>query len=91
VRETTLATIAGVAPGILLNEHMEEEDGSIVFYHACKLVLEGIVSKRKQSRYHSGRSRHWLKSKNPLSPAVRRGAEIEWQRWPRKARSSSSR
>jgi ATP-dependent DNA ligase len=39
---------------------------------ACKLGLEGIVSKRKGSRYQSGRSPHWLKSKNPASAAVLR-------------------
>jgi ATP-dependent DNA ligase len=31
----------------------------------CKLRLEGIVSKRKHSRYRSGRSPDWIKSKNP--------------------------
>jgi bifunctional non-homologous end joining protein LigD len=46
--------------GIRLSEHVEEE-GDIVYQHAC----EGIVSKRKGSRYVSGRSPHWLKSKNP--------------------------
>jgi hypothetical protein len=30
---------------------MEEEDRPLVFHHACKLGLEGIVSKRKDSRY----------------------------------------
>jgi ATP-dependent DNA ligase len=66
--------------------------GLLVFQHACRLDLEGIVSKHKDSRYHSDRSRHWIKSKNPLSPAVRREAEIDWcQRWPRRARSSPSR
>jgi bifunctional non-homologous end joining protein LigD len=48
--------------------------------HACKLGLEGIVSKRKDSRYSSGRSPHWIKSKNPACPAVRREAEEEWGR-----------
>ena len=92
-RKSTLAMLLLRAlPGLRLNEHIEEEDGSLVFQHACKLGLEGIVSKHKDSRYHSGRSRHWIKSKNPLSPAVRREAEIDWQqRWPRRARSSSSR
>jgi hypothetical protein len=33
--------------------------------HACKMGLEGIVSKRKDSHYRSGRSPHWIKSKNP--------------------------
>jgi hypothetical protein len=27
------------------NEHMDEEDGPLVFAHACKMGLEGIVSK----------------------------------------------
>jgi hypothetical protein len=40
----------------------------------CTLGLEGIVLKRRGSRYESGRSRHWIKMKNP-SPAVRREAE----------------
>jgi bifunctional non-homologous end joining protein LigD len=91
-RKDALATLLiRAAPGVRLNEHMEEEDGPLVFHHACKLGLEGIVSKHKGSRYHSGRSRHWIKTKNPLSPAVKREAEIDWQRWPRRARSSSSR
>jgi ATP-dependent DNA ligase len=34
-----------------------------VFAHACKMGLEGIVSKRKDSTYRSGRSADWLKSK----------------------------
>ena len=40
-------------------------DGATVFAHACKLGLEGIVSKRVSSRYHSGTSRNWLKRLNP--------------------------
>jgi hypothetical protein len=39
---------------------------------ACKLGLEGIVSKRRGSAYSSGRSPHWIKSKNPNAPAVKR-------------------
>jgi len=40
--------------------------------------LEGIVSKRLGSPYRSGRSRHWIKSKNPAAPAVKREAEEDW-------------
>ena len=47
-----------------LNEHIAEP-GEIVFRHACKLGLEGIASKRKDSTYRSGRSPDWLKMKNP--------------------------
>jgi hypothetical protein len=32
------------------------DDGDFVFQHACKLGLEGIISKRKNSHYRSGRS-----------------------------------
>jgi len=55
VRKATLATLlARPAPGLRLNEHMEE-DGPFVLHHACKLGLEGILSKRKASPYRSGR------------------------------------
>jgi ATP-dependent DNA ligase len=40
-------------------------DGNRIFRHACGLGLEGIVSKRIGSRYGSGRTRGWLKTKNP--------------------------
>jgi ATP-dependent DNA ligase len=72
--------LARAATDLRFNEHMEEEDGSLVFAHAGKLGLEGIVSKRKDSRYRSGRSPDWIKSKNPDAPAVRREAEEDWSR-----------
>ena len=34
--------------------------------HACRLGLEGIVSKRVDMPYRSGRGEHWLKSKSVL-------------------------
>jgi bifunctional non-homologous end joining protein LigD len=49
----------------------------LVFAHACKMGLEGIVSKRKDSPYRSGRSPHWIKSENPACVAVRARAAIE--------------
>jgi ATP-dependent DNA ligase len=42
--------------------------------------LEGIVSKRKDSHYRSGRSPHWIKSENPACAAVKRDAEEDWRR-----------
>jgi ATP dependent DNA ligase domain len=81
VRKVTLANIiARAGHGIWFNDHIEEEDGETVFRHACKLGFEGIVSKRLGSPYLSGRSRHWIKSKNPAAPAVRREAEEDWGR-----------
>jgi ATP-dependent DNA ligase len=38
-------------------------DGGTIFRNG--LALEGIVSKRIGSRYVSGRTRAWLKMKNP--------------------------
>jgi bifunctional non-homologous end joining protein LigD len=67
------------APGLRLNEHIEGE-GPTVFAHACKMGLEGIVSKRKDSAYRSGRSPDWLKMKNPTAPAVKREEEEDWAR-----------
>jgi bifunctional non-homologous end joining protein LigD len=66
--------LAKAGAGIRFNEHMEG-DGETVFRHACKLGLEGIVSKRKDSR-----SPDWLKMKNPNAPAVKREAEEDWGR-----------
>src|SRR5262245_35820738 len=63
--------------GLLLNEHLDEP-GDVVFRPACKMGLEGIVSKRLGSTYRSGRSRHWVKSKNPAAPAIKREAEEDW-------------
>jgi hypothetical protein len=34
--------------------------GELVFEHACRMGLEGIVSKRLSKPYQSGRSGHWL-------------------------------
>jgi bifunctional non-homologous end joining protein LigD len=79
VRKATLASVlAKVGAGIRFNEHMEFDDGEAVFRHACRMGLEGIVSKRKDSTYRSGLSPHWVKSKNPDAPAVRREAEEDW-------------
>jgi len=80
VRKTTLASIVAKAgPGIRFNEHIEG-DGETVFRHACKLGLEGIVPKRTNSPYRSGRSPDWLKMKNPAASAVKREAEEDWGR-----------
>jgi bifunctional non-homologous end joining protein LigD len=79
VRKATLASLLRrAAPRLRLNEHLEHDDGPLVFAHACSMGLEGIVSKRRDSVYSSGRSPHWIKSKNPNSPAVKRELEEDW-------------
>ena len=47
------------------NEHLECDDGAAVFHHACKMGLEGIVSKRRDSTYRSGRSCDWPQDEEP--------------------------
>ena len=39
------------------------EQGELVLRHACRLSLEGIVSKLRTAPYRSGRSGDWIKSK----------------------------
>lgn len=45
-----------------LSQHLEG-DGSEVVQHACRMGLEGIVSKRTDRPYRSGRGGDWLKIK----------------------------
>ena len=42
-------------PALLYSEHLDAQDGEAMFRHACAMGLEGIVSKRVDSRYKSGR------------------------------------
>ena len=72
----TRSTCAAAA--ITKSSPFNEHNGSTVFAHACKLGLEGIVSKRLGSTYRSGRTNDWLKFKNPNAPAMKREAEEEW-------------
>jgi bifunctional non-homologous end joining protein LigD len=47
---------------VRLSEHLETS-GAEMFRQACDLHAEGIVSKRADAPYHSGRNTDWLKSK----------------------------
>jgi bifunctional non-homologous end joining protein LigD len=71
-RKAMLASLLANAPaGIHYSEHLDG-DGATIFAHACKLGLEGIVSKHREHPYRSGPSKVWLKIKNPEAPGVRR-------------------
>jgi bifunctional non-homologous end joining protein LigD len=56
--------MADVAPGgsLRYSEHVGE-GGEALLRHACRLGLEGIVSKRLDAPYRSGRGGDWIKSK----------------------------
>jgi bifunctional non-homologous end joining protein LigD len=77
-REKRLARLLGGRRlGIVLSDHTDEY-GATIFRQACRMGLEGIVSKRLSAPYRSGPSRDWLKVKNPDSLAMVRAREAEW-------------
>jgi bifunctional non-homologous end joining protein LigD len=76
-KEALARLLNGAMGGILLNEHMAAE-GALVFEHACKLGAEGIVSKRIDAPYRSGRHSGWIKVRNPASIAVQRWWSENW-------------
>jgi bifunctional non-homologous end joining protein LigD len=64
-RKTLLAGCLDDAPAggpIRYSEHIER-DGEAMLRNACRLGLEGIISKRKDQPYRSGRARDWFKTK----------------------------
>lgn len=60
-RKAALAPLTGAGP-IRLSADFADQ-GDLVLRHACRLSLEGLVSKRADAPYRSGRTRDWLKSK----------------------------
>ena len=71
-RKVLVRLLRHTGDGIRLSEHPDGADGAIVFKHACALGLEGIVAKRRDRPYRSGRSPDWIKVKNPEAPAAMR-------------------
>jgi bifunctional non-homologous end joining protein LigD len=62
--------------GIFVAPFEAGEIGPELFEAACKMGLEGIVSKDEDRPYRFGLCDHWIKVKNDMSPAARR--EKEW-------------
>ena len=62
-RRAELERVVAGVDAILFSDAIAAE-GELVFAKACEMGLEGIVSKRADSRYASGSSRAWLKCKN---------------------------
>ena len=74
-RKDRLRQILQQAPaGIQYNDHLEG-DGAEIFAHACRLGLEGIVSKDRTRPYRSGPTKTWIKVKNLQAPGVLRFEE----------------
>ena len=64
-RKAALAQLLTELPkdGVIrLSEHFDT-DGPHLLRHACDMNLEGVMSKRADARYHSGRSGDWRLSR----------------------------
>ena len=65
----------GASSGIVYADHLEGAEGAKMFAAACRMGMEGIVSKRRDRAYTSGPCKHWIKVKNPNAPWKARLAE----------------
>ncbi len=68
-RTEILARILALSPQsgtLALSEHFSIE-GATFFEHVSRLGLEGMISKRRDAPYRSGRTKDWLKSKCVLN------------------------
>lgn len=62
-RKTALKDlVAGMRGPIRYSEHLDDP-GRVVLEKACKMTLEGIVSKLADAPYRSGRNGDWIKTK----------------------------
>ena len=76
MRKTNLARLLSRRlDGIFVAPFEQGEIGPDLFRQACKFGLEGLVSKRRDRPYRAGRSPHWVKVKNPASPAMNRAKD----------------
>src|SRR4051812_7994000 len=60
-RQVLERVLAEQPDGIVQSEVFDH--GELLFRHACAMGLEGIVSKRRDSPYRSGRALTWRKVK----------------------------
>ena len=62
-RKSMLEALVGGGRGPIHYSDHQIGSGPPFFENACRMALEGVVSKRLSSPYRSGRTREWLKSK----------------------------
>jgi bifunctional non-homologous end joining protein LigD len=73
MRKTNLARLLARQPeGIFAAPFEQGEIGPDLFDAACRMGLEGLVSKHRDRPYQAGRSKHWVKVKNRKHPAMYR-------------------
>lgn len=76
MRKTNLMQLLrGRSQGIFVAPYEIGEIGPELFEAACRMGLEGLVSKHRQRAYRGGRCDHWLKVKNRRHPAYTRVME----------------
>ena len=63
MRKEALAQLLAGERGILRYSEHFEQDGDLILQHACRLSLEGVISKLRDGPYRSGRGKSWVKSK----------------------------
>lgn len=62
-RKAALARLLARARGAVRLSESIAEPGPVLLKQACRMGLEGIVSKLADARYHPGRGHDWLKAK----------------------------
>jgi ATP-dependent DNA ligase len=72
LRKTKLAQLLRGRPdGIFVAPFEQGEIGPDLFRAACRMGLEGMVSKRADRPYRAGRSKDWVKkNRNPMGRAI---------------------
>jgi bifunctional non-homologous end joining protein LigD len=76
MRKNNLAQmLSGRSQGIFVAPFEQGEIGPELFGAACRMGLEGLVSKHRDRVYRVGRCDHWIKVKNRKHPAFSRVAD----------------
>ncbi len=71
-RPTWSQQLARRPDGITVAPFERGEIGHELFRAACRMGLEGLVSKHRDRPYRGGRQKHWIKVKNRNHPAMDR-------------------
>jgi bifunctional non-homologous end joining protein LigD len=76
MRKANLERLLARRPeGIFVSPFELGEIGPDLFRAACRMGLEGLVSKRRDRPHQAGRSKHWIKVKNRSHPAMSQVSE----------------
>jgi len=72
--------LAGPVDGIFIADYEQGQHrhdiGDVLFRVACSMGLEGIVSKHLDRAYGAGRSKYWIRIKDPAHPSYSRVRDL---------------